>query len=420
MPTKSKPLSDFETFVNMTFPTNFLWGREGVIPEVLLRLGGEELARAKAMILEALPAAEIPQPFDAAAILGLAEAIPLARQRLAETANDVDAQSVAISAATTLYRLGETDEGERGLLQAMRLVSSDAHNSHARYPELAWIDLRVGLGYFQLSQKLLVALVELIADESYPGRVDAEFAHLGAPPMRERARLTLRSLLTGHQPGAIVALERIQEPAFRPGFVRYLEGQAATPAGRAVLAALPEAERARLREMLLHRLNAHEDNNAILVVGLLGGVEAREKQEEIVGRQHGEFDAARAAVALQYIHDDDAFQLVLETIRAGRGQYDRDQTISLLAHLPLTRERLGALLLSLPDIPDNLTRVLLLDWIGQRYATTAEAQALYATIKDASINKAVWNDAKGAYDFIDGQVPDEAALRTLLEMLSGF
>jgi len=420
VPTKSKPLSDFETFVNMTFPTNFLWGREGVTPNVLLRLRGEELERAKAMILEALPSAEMNQPFDAAAILGLVEAIPLARQRLAETANDVDAQSVAISAATTLYRLGATDEGERGLLHAMRLVSSHAHNARARYPDLAWIDLRVALGYFPLSQKLLVALVELIADESYPDRVDTEFAHLGAPPKRRWARFTLPSLLSRHQPTAGVALERIQEPAYRVGFVRHLEDKAATPAGQAALAALPEAERARLEKMLLHRLNAHDDANASLALGLLRGVAARGKLEEIVYRQRDEFDAARAAVALQYIHDDDAFPLLLETIRAGRRQIDRDQTVTLLDHLPLTRERVGELLLSLPSIPDNLTRVTLLDWIGQRYATTAEAQALYATIKDASINKAVWNEANGTYDFIDGKVPDEATLRTLLEMLSGF
>lgn len=66
----------------------------------------------------------------------------------------------------------------------MRLVGSHAHNARARYPDLAWTDLRVALGYFLLSQKLLVTLVELIADESYPDRVDAEFAHLGAPPQR--------------------------------------------------------------------------------------------------------------------------------------------------------------------------------------------------------------------------------------------
>ncbi len=184
MSTKSKPLSDFDTFVKMTFPTDYDWGREGVNPGVLLRLRGEELERAKAMVLAALPSAEMGQPCDVAAIIGLAEAIPLSRQRLAEAANDVDEQAVAIPTATTLYRLDATDDGERGLLHAMRLVGSHAHNARARYPDLAWTDLRVALGYFLLSQKLLVTLVELIADESYPDRVDAEFAHLGAPSQR--------------------------------------------------------------------------------------------------------------------------------------------------------------------------------------------------------------------------------------------
>lgn len=403
---------DYEIFVNMVFPPHDRWAEEGIDPKGLSGLNEADRARAEALLLSVLPTSLDWRPFKAAGLLGLASAAPLLRQRVTDYAGDLRhaAQSTVIAAAGALRRLGETAVAEEALLRAVRLMASAPFNEANPIFGGPWGGLMGELKEWPPSAPLLATLLALVADESLPARVDAEFANLARPDpsadnqppnvpywvvdeLRREAAQRSPALRAGHLPTVDVALERILNPDGRYRLVAVLEELCATDAGRAALAAIDPTERASLEAWLGHRLVAHEDRHAVLFLGFLGSRAALPALEEAMQRWAGQYDAARAAVARHLIDGFDALPTVEQVIHNGR-QADypghigshRAQAVRLLAYLPLGRPDVERLLLGILDNDDVYAAYVLLDWV-ERLATTDKARRQLSVVQVARRNR---------------------------------
>ncbi len=309
----------FKAFTDSCFGNSLSAARDGLDIRALLALEGVERAEAVRLILEAIPTSgDDTRAGTAAAYLGLPEAIPQLKTRLADTRARDDTR---ISTAWALYRLSRDPAAVALVLDILKVTDPDQKFFY-------WNSGLIVVESFDLTPPVLVALLELV---------------IRVKPNNFLIRQCRK--MFGHR-----YLDSFDAPSrWKPREQRALALQ--------IWRALPEAARQSLRSRLLEKLAATRSPDIAVVPGLLQLPEAAPLIRQIMATAKDGPPKIKCALALYQIDGDpEARAVCLKVLRSDLHPGQRLCALEALLQMTLEPGSTAALLDTVERDPDPYTR----------------------------------------------------------------
>lgn len=313
------PSKAFNSFHDSCFGNSSVAARDGLDIRALLALEGAERAEAARLVLEAIPtSSDDTRAGTAAAYLGLPEAIPLLKTRLADTRARDDAR---IWTAWSLYRLSRDPAAVAVVLDILRVTDPDQKFFY-------WNSGLIAVESFDLTPPVLVALLELVIRVKPNNFLIRQFRKM-----------------FGHR-----YLDSFDAPSqWKPREQRAL--------ARQIWRDLPEATRQSLRSRLLEKLAATRSPEIAVVAGLLQLPEAAPLIRQIMATAKDGPPKVKCALALYQIDGDpEARAVCLKVLRSDLHPGQRLCALEALLHMTPEPGSTAALLDTAESDPDPYTR----------------------------------------------------------------